>query len=121
MTVNAFKINGVAFSRQPSNHRWINQEPYGITGDGRASYAAFREYEMEFDFASPQEFYDFNTYWQSVGLTGTVSVDLPEHPTTASAYQFRTYSGCIINQPEFNNFFENHYSSARLLIARIRT
>jgi len=121
MTVNTFKINGAAFTRQPTNHRWINQESYGVTGDGHSSYPAYREYELIFDFASPSEFYDFNTYWQSIGLTGTVSVDLPEHPTTASSYQFRTYSGVVINQPEYGDYFENYYSSARLLIVRIRT
>ena len=121
MTVNTFKINGASFTRQPTNHRWINQDPYGVSGDGHPSYPAYREYEMEFDFADASEFYDFNTYWQSIGLTGSVSVDLPEHPTTASAYQFRTYSGVVINQPEYNSYFENYYQSCRLLIVRIRT
>jgi len=121
MTVNTFKINGVAFSRQPTNHRWINQDAYGISGDGHSQYPAYREYEMDFDFATQQEFYDFNSYWQSVGATGTANVDLPEHPSTASTYQFRTYSGCVINQPEYQNYFENYFQSARLLIVRIKT
>ena|SRR3972149_798820 len=121
MTVNTFKINGATFSRQPTTHRWLNQDLYGVTGDGHPSYVAFRQYEMDFDFASPQEFYDFQSYFQSIGLTGTVSVDLPEHPSTASAYQFRTYSGVVINQPEYDAFFENFYQSAKLLLVRIKT
>lgn len=121
MTVNTFKINGVSFSRQPTNHHWVNQTPFGVTGDGHSSYPAYREYEMDFDFATPQEFYDFQSYFSAIGLTGTASVDLPEHPSTASAYQFRTYSGCVISQPEYDNYFENYYSNAKLLVSRIRT
>lgn len=121
MTTNTFKINGVAFSRQPTNHRWVNQSPLGISGDGHPSYPAFREYELEFDFATDSEYYAFYSYFSAIGLTGTASVDLPEHPSTASTYQFRTYSGTIINQPEYDSYFENYYESAKLLVSRIRT
>ena len=118
---NTFKINGVSFSRQPTNHRWVNQNPFGLSGDGHASYMAFREYEMEFDFSSASEYNAFQSYFASVGLTGTVSVDLPEHPSTASVYQFRTYSGVIVHQPEYSSYHENFYESAKLLLVRIRT
>lgn len=121
MTTNAFTINGVAFTRQPTNHRWRNQDTLGISGDGHAMYPAYREYELEFDFSTQAEFYDFNTYWQSVGQTGTVVVELPEHPTTASTYGFREYSGVVVNQPEYQSFFENYYGSGRILLTRIRT
>lgn len=116
--VNTFKINGVAFSRQPTSHRWINQSPFGITGDGHMSYSAFREYELEFDFASASEFSDFNNYFQSIGVTGTAAVDLPDYATPT--YVFRTFSGVIVSQPEYGDFFENFYQSAKLTISRIR-
>jgi hypothetical protein len=119
-TKNTFRINGVEFSRQPTNHRWVNPEPYGVTGDGHPSYPAYYEYDLEFDFATPQEYYSFMSYWNSIGLTGTASVDLPEHPLTANNYQFRTYSGVVINHPQYEDYFENYYARVRMRISRIR-
>jgi hypothetical protein len=114
-----FKINGTALSRFPTNHRWINQDAIGATGDGHPMYPAYREYELEFDFATPSEFNEFVTFYNGIGITGTISADLPEYGT--SSYTFRTYSGIVMSQPEYGNFFEQHYQSARLLLVRIRT
>lgn len=114
-----FKINNTALSRFPTNHRWVSQETYGLTGDGHPMYPAYREYELEFDFASPSEYNEFMTYYNSIGITGTISADLPEYGV--ATYVFRTYSGIVMSQPEFNNYFEGYYQSAKLLLARIRT
>ena len=114
-----FKINSTALGRFPTNHRWVKQDILGVTGDGHPMYPAYREYELEFDFASPSEFNEFITYYNGIGITGTISADLPEYG--AVAYTFKTYSGITMSSPEFGNYFEGYYQSARLLLARIRT
>lgn len=114
-----FKINNTALSRFPTNHRWVRQDAIGFTGDGHATYPAYREYELEFDFASPSEFNEFVAFYNGIGITGTISADLPEYGS--SSYTFRTYSGIVMTQPEYGSYFEGYYQSARLLLVRIRT
>jgi len=121
MTVptNSFAINGTAFSKPPTEHGWVNQSILGTTGDGHPIYPAFRSYEMSFDFQDASEFSTFQGYFNALNLTGTASIDLPEYGV--STYQFRTYSGCVINQPEYDEYFEGYYQGATITVNKIRT
>jgi hypothetical protein len=118
--INDLKINGTSLPVQPSTHRWIDREQIGTDGNGRAIYTAFREYELKWDLLSPDEFNTMNTYFLSIGQTGTANVDLPKFPPT-STYQFQTYSGTILRELTYSEYFENYYKDAKLLIVRIRT
>jgi hypothetical protein len=111
-TINTFGVNGVQFSIQPSDHRWVNQEIVGTTGDGHPIYPAFRSYELEFDFQNASEFNEFQVAFSAIGLTGTASVSLPE---------FRTYSGTVITQPQYSSYYQNYYQEAKITIQKIRT
>lgn len=121
MTVeNDIKINGTSLPLQPSSHHWVNRDRLGVDGNGRGIYAIYREYELSWEFLSPSQFNDINNFYLSVGQTGTVTADLPEYPPV-SVYQFRTYSGCILREQTYSEYFENFYSDVKLLIVRIRT
>ena len=113
-----FAINGTALSIPPSNHRWVNQSILGTTGDGHPIYPAYWSYELEFEFLSASQYNQFQAAFNAISLTGTANVDLPEYGV--SAYQFRTYSGTVINQPEYDEYFQNYYQRAKVTINRIR-
>jgi hypothetical protein len=116
---NAFKINGSSISHQPTDHRWVNRNEIGITGDGHAVYPAIREYELTWDFLTPTEFNEIYTHFLSIGTTGSVAVELPRYAN--SSYSFYAYSGCILREPTFDAYHENYYTNVKLLIARIQT
>jgi hypothetical protein len=121
MTVlNDLKINGISLPLQPSEHRWVDKDQIGTDGNGRAIYAVYREYELKWDFLSPDEFSTMNGYFLSIGQTGTANVDLPKYPPS-STYQFQTYSGTILRELTYSNYFENYYQGVKMMIARIRT
>ena len=116
---NDFKINGTSLTHQPTNHRWVDRDPLGLTGDGKPIYAGFREYELEWDFLNATEFNELKTYFDSIGLTGTAVVSLPQYG--AASYAFFAYTGCIISEPGAEGYFEEYYQQVRLLVSRIRT
>lgn len=121
MTVqNNLKINGASLPLQPSEHRWVDRDQLGADGNGRAIYTPYREYELKWDMLSPDEFNTMNGYFLSIGQTGTVNVDLPKYPPTAT-YQFQTYSGTVLRELTYSNYFENYYKDVKLLIVRVRT
>lgn len=115
--INTFKVNGTLLSHNPTEHKWINRPPIGTDGNGREIYPAPREYEMKWDLLTAAEFDEIYGYYALIGNTGTVSVDLPQYRTTT--YQFRTYSGCVLQEPQFEDFFENYYVGVRLLVVKI--
>jgi hypothetical protein len=118
MTTNAFKINGVQLSLQPSDHHWSSRSEFGRDGAGHNVYPAVREYELRWDFMTASEFYELVNNYNSFA-SGTVVVDLPEWGV--STYQFKAYSGCIMDEPQFGEFFENYYGQISLLISSVRT
>lgn len=116
-TDNAFKINSTLLTHQPTEHSWNNREAIGTDGNGRNIYPAPRAYELKWDFLDTAEFNEIYGYYALIGNTGTVSVDLPQYRSTT--YQFHTYSGCILQEPTFEGYFENYYMNVRLLIVRV--
>lgn len=116
---NAFKIAGVAISHQPTSHKWVERREMGLTGDGHAVYPSIREYELAWDFLSPSEFNELYTHYLSIGVTGSVAVELPQH--ASATYQFYAYSGCILREPSYQDFFDNYYTNVKLLVVRIQT
>lgn len=114
-----YKINGTTLSTQPTEGKWVDREPIGTDGNGRYVYPGIREFELKFNLSSQSDVYQLQTFFEAVGATGTVSVDLPEYG--ASSYAFRTYSGCILSEPARGAYFEEHTNDFKLLISKIRT
>ena len=118
MVNNAFKINGVLLSLQPSDHNWIKRTQYGIDGGGHSVLPAMGQYQLSWELMSPADFYELVNAYNSHGVTGTAVVDLPQWGNPSGT--FYPYSGCVIDEPEHSGFFENYYVGAKLLITSIR-
>lgn len=114
-----YKINSTSLTAQPETGQWIDREELGRDGNGRPIYPAPREFEMRWGFISMSDWSQLRTFFQSVGSTGTVSVDLPQYGS--SSWAFRTYSGCILNEPTTGRFFEEYVSDVRLIVTKIQT
>jgi hypothetical protein len=115
----AYKINGTDLTLQPTEGKWVDREEVGKDGNGRVIYSAPREFEMKFNLSSPSDWAQMRNFFSAIGSTGTVVVDLPEYG--ASAYQFRAYSGCILNEPTTGPYFEEHIGDFKLIVSRIIT
>lgn len=114
----AFGFNGVSLSHQPTTHKWVDRDVLGLDGNAHPIYPAYRDYELQWDYLSASDFNEVYGYYSLVGQTGTVIASLPEY--AAATYGFRNYTGCVLQEPRFNGYYEEHYENVTLLIARIR-
>jgi len=114
-----YAINGTDITLPPTSGRWLPKEPLGIDGNGRAIYSGVRQFELEWQLISPSEYYQLQTFFDAVGNTGTVVVDLPKYG--ASSYIFYSYTGCVLREPETGQYFTENQLDAFLLITNIRT
>lgn len=112
------KINGTELTLPPSSHGWIPKALLGTGGAGHPFQSPVQEYEMIWELISPSDLNQIIGFFNSIGVTGTAVVELPQYGATS--YTFYPYSGCIINNPEVGRFFEQHTTSCRLLISNIR-
>lgn len=102
----------------PTEAGWVNRELIGISGNGRPTYPAVREFEMTWEYMDMDAFAQIQSVYNSIQSTGTVVVDLPKWGTTP--YQFYSYSGCTIKEPEVGKFFEQHVNNVSLMILKVR-
>lgn len=117
---------------QPTFGQWLPREPLGIDGNGHAVYPALREFEMTWDLMDLDTAHQLQDFYDDTLVTGTVVVDLPlfnsdniHHGTppidTRDTYNFFSYTGCVLREPEFGQYFEYARGDVKLLIVRIRT
>lgn len=116
----SFAINGVDFLLQPTEHKWMPRTMLGRDGAGHPIYSAVREYEMRFQLASLTDYWQLQQWFQMMGNTGTLVVDLPEYAVSGS-YYFTSYTGVIIDEPEAGTYFSESKTDMMLLISNIRT
>lgn len=114
-----YKINGTALTLQPSEGGWIPREAIALDGNGHPIYPVYREFELTWDIIDVSELYQLQNFFDTLGVTGTVNVDLPTLKTLT--YGFTTYSGCVMHEVEYGVYFEEHPTQAKLLIAKIKT
>lgn len=114
-----YQINGVDLTMQPTTGRWIPRQSLGIDGNGHAIYPGVREFEMTFILESPADYNQVWTYYNACGNTGTVVVSLPQFG--AATYTFYDYTGCVLREPEINQYFSTYHTQATLLITNIKT
>lgn len=117
VNANTFGFNGTTLNQQPTKHGWVNQEIIGIDGNGHPLYAAPRDYTMTFDFLDSQDFDQLYTFFQAQGVTGTVVSTLPKYRNYP--YQMYSYTGTVLQEPQFDEFFENFYVNVKLLVTKI--
>jgi len=116
---NVIAFNGTVLNAQPSSHKWVAKTEIGVDGSGRGIYPLYREYELKWDFLSTDEFQQIYNFFLSIGQTGTIVATLPQF--NAADYQFYSYSGTILREPEIGDYFQNYISDVKMLIVRILT
>lgn len=114
-----YKINGTDITVQPTSGQWVEREKLAIDGNGHPIYPAVRQFVMNWNLSYPSHYYQLQNFFNSVGVTGTVVVSLPGYGF--NSYTFTPYSGCVIHEPFFSNFFNEHPQDVSILITGIRT
>lgn len=117
MATGTFAVNNVAFALLPTTGKWVARDAIGITGDGHNIYGRTREFELRWGVFSPTEFNQWYTWFNQIGVTGTLVFALPEYG--ASVYEFKNYSGCTISEPSVAEYFVENYKEIVLLIRNI--
>ena len=115
-----YKVNGTDLSLQPETGQWnANRNTYGVDGGGHGIFPRAHSFEMKWGFMSSSEFSQLYNFYLITAVTGTVVVTLPEY--AAASYQFRDYSGVILQEPEVGVYFEEYVSDVRLIVNKIIT
>jgi hypothetical protein len=115
----SYKVGGVEFTLQPTAGKWVERNLQGRSGSGHPIYSGVREFELQFQLSAPSDFNQLQAWFNAVGSTGTVVVDLPKYGD--STYGFYSYSGCVINEPVSQDYFAEYQQNVTLLISNIRT
>ncbi len=115
----SYTINGVTLSLQPTSGKWNNRELIGVDGNGHAVYSGMREFELQWGFMTFEQFREIQNLFESIGSTGTAVVQLPEYG--ALSWQFREYSGTVLQEPKAEQYFETYVSNVSMLIVKIKT
>lgn len=114
-----YKINDIELALQPTTGRWLPRQQLGIDGNGHPVYPAFREFEMQWGLMGVSGSHQLQNFFETVVTTGSAVVDLPRYQDTT--YNFFSYSGCALREPDWGRFFTEHQTNVTLLVTRIRT
>jgi hypothetical protein len=114
-----YKINNTELSLQPSRGRWIPRQAVGIDGSGHPVYPGVRQFELVWELTDITDFNQLQVFFNTVISTGTAVASLPKYG--ASTYVFYDYSGCTLGEPEMGEYFTEHHTRVKLLIANIST
>lgn len=114
-----YKINNTTLTTQPSDGNWEQRPPLGTDGNGHPIYPAVREYRLQWDIIDAASYGQLQNFYDVAGNTGTVSITLPQYGSTT--YQDHDYSGCVLQEPYYDRYFEQHYMGVILLVSKIRT
>jgi len=114
-----YRVNGTQLLIEPTSGRWLPREMFGLDGNGHPIYSALRQFEINFGMLSPAQQNQLQGFFDSVITTGTAVVELPEYG--APTYTFREYSGCVLREPEQEQYFVENISEVFLLITNIST
>ena len=114
-----YKINGVELTTQPTGGSWMPRRRLGVDGAGHSVYPATYDYEMRWQLQYPVDFQQLWDFYNTISVTGTVVVDLPAFAT--GTYEFCSYTGCIVHEPEMREYFNQHHADVFWLVSNIRT
>jgi len=114
-----YKINGTEIPTQPTTGKWLPRNSQGIDGNGRNVYSGVREFELRWQLIDPETSYQLQVWFETVLTTGTVVVDLPYY--LSGTNYFVSYSGCVLQEPQFGTYFTGYLQDALLLVSKIIT
>lgn len=114
----SFAINGVNLTLQPSSFQWEELELLGRNGQGRAIYPAQTTFLLNWGLMSTQDLDQIIGLYDTVSVTGTAVVDLPEWGH--ADYYFKSYSGTLLNRPTVGEYFNTYVTDVKLVVTKIR-
>jgi hypothetical protein len=114
-----YKISSTELSTQPTSGRWVQRNSLGISGSGHEVYSGVREYELRWQLISTADYNQLQGFYNTVGTTGTVVVDLPKYGD--SSYGFYSYTGCVITEPYAADYFSTYQLDVLLVVRNIVT
>jgi len=114
-----YAIGGTDLTLQPSQGGYLEKDIVGIDGNAHAIYATPRSFELNWQLISVGDYQQIVNAYNSVSNTGSVAVDIPEWG--APEYRFARYSGVILQEPTFSNYFNGYIENAKLLLVNIIT
>lgn len=114
----SYAINGTDFTLQPTSGRWMPQSSLGYTGDGHPIFSAVHEFQIRWQLTEQVDLDQVQTWRDSIGITGSVAIDLPVY--RGPAYIFQTYSGCVLSEPERGEYFSENTTEFMLTVGNIR-
>ena len=113
-----YKMNGTELTIQPTVGRWTERLPVDIDGNGHPIYSPYHEFELRWQLVDMEQAQQLRTFFLAVGSTGTVVVDLPQF--AYNPYTFYAYSGCVIHEPVYGEYFSEHQLDVLLLVTKIK-
>lgn len=114
-----YAIDGVPFILSPTDGGWNGRDVIGIDGNGHPIYPSLRSYSMHWGLAHPNDVKQFIDSYNLMGSTGTLSFDLPRWGDTD--YNFHTYSGCTMEEPQVGKYFNGYITDVTIKILKIET
>jgi len=115
-----YAINGTDFLMQPTKAKWKQRKDVGMDGNGHTIYTAVRDFEISWNLMHPTDWAQIISAYQTVQNTGTITFDLPEY-NNPNLFEFQSYSGCIISEPEQGEYFQGWVSDVSILVYNVRT
>jgi hypothetical protein len=117
-TSGTYSFNGANLLLMPTEAGWMERELVGLSGNGRPTYPALRQFQMTWELMDMASFSQIQGFYDAIQSTGSVIVDLPKYGATP--YQFYSYSGCTLEEPRVGKFFEQWVQGVSLLILKIK-
>jgi len=111
-----YKINGITIE-QPTSGKWIIHPVMGLDGYGRPIYSAVAEYELTWNVLNTTGMYQLHSLYLA-SSTGSAIVDLPQF--MSYAYSFQSYTGCVLYEPQPQQFFAEYYLGVAMTIGNIK-
>lgn len=118
MATGTYRINDTDLFIQPTYGRWLNRELIDVDGNGHPVYSPYYSFEMQWNLSSMDEIHQLQDFFDALGRTGTASIDLPRY--AYDPYTFRTYSGTVLQEPTYDNYYSEHLTNVTLMITKIR-
>ena len=115
----SYAFNNVDLAVPPSTGNWKERASYGIDGGAHTIYSAVRNFEMTWDLISSTDLATIINVYNTVSNTGTAVACLPDWGN--ANYQFRNYSGTVLQEPVIGEYFQEFVKDVKLLIMNVRT
>ena len=115
----SYKFDGEEFILLPTTGRWMPREMLGVAGSGHPIYPGVREFELTWQLNSPTGTYQLQKWFDALIATGTAVVDLPKYGD--AEYVFESYTGCVLREPQFSQYFTENIQTVTMRITNIKT